>query len=89
MKRLLAALLVCAGAIASTASRAQQPPSPIDRIVIAGGADVTGLNGLDVITIVPDRSLMDHISDTLLRWEAPGKLGPWLATSSSIRRRGN
>ena len=42
-------------------------------------ADVTGLNALDVLIIVPDRSLMDHISDTLLRWKAR-QLGPWLAT---------
>src|SRR5215510_4830933 len=52
-----------------------------DRVVIAGGADVTGMNALDVLIIVPDRSLMDHISDTLLRWKAPGQIGPWLATS--------
>lgn len=52
-----------------------------DRVVIAGGADVTGMNALDALIIVPDRSLMDHISDTLLRWKAPGELGPWLATS--------
>jgi peptide/nickel transport system substrate-binding protein len=52
-----------------------------DRVVIAGGADVTGLNALDVLIIVPDRSLMDHISDTLLRRSPSGQLGPWLATS--------
>jgi peptide/nickel transport system substrate-binding protein len=52
-----------------------------DRVVVAGGADVVGLNALDVLVIVPDRSLMDHISDTLLRWKSPGHIGPWLATS--------
>ncbi len=51
------------------------------RIVIGGGADVVGMNALDVNITVPDRSLMDHISDTLLQWDEPGKLGPWLATS--------
>ena len=49
--------------------------------IVAGGADVVGMNALDVLVIVPDRSLMDHISDTLLRWKSPGHIGPWLATS--------
>ena len=52
-----------------------------DTIVVSGGADVTGLNGLDVIVIVPDRALMDHIADPILHWEQPGKLTPWLAES--------
>ncbi len=52
-----------------------------DRVVIAGGSDVVGLNGIDVIVLSPDRFLMDHIGDTLLRWEKPGQLGPGLATS--------
>ena len=81
MIRLLAACVLAVITIAADCARAQQPPVAVDRIVIAGGADVTGLNALDVIVIIPDRSLMDHIGDTLLRWEAPGKLGPWLATS--------
>jgi hypothetical protein len=34
-----------------------------------------------LLVIVPDRSLVDHISDTLPRWKAPSVLGPWLATS--------
>jgi peptide/nickel transport system substrate-binding protein len=57
------------------------PTAAQERVVIAGGADVVGLNALDVIVTVPDRSLMDHISDTLLRWKAPGVPMPWLATS--------
>ncbi len=57
------------------------PAHAQDRVVVAGGADVTGMNALDVLIIVPDRSLMDHLSDTLLRWKAPGQIGPWLATS--------
>jgi peptide/nickel transport system substrate-binding protein len=57
------------------------PGDAQDRVVVAGGADVVGLNALDVIVTVPDRSLMDHISDTLLRWKAPGVPMPWLATS--------
>jgi peptide/nickel transport system substrate-binding protein len=52
-----------------------------DRVVIAGGSDAVGLNGIDVIVLSPDRFLMDHIGDTLLRWEKPGQLGPALATS--------
>ena len=51
-----------------------------ERVVIAGGADVVGLNGIDVIVLSPDRFLMDHIGDTLLRWVKPGELGPDLAT---------
>ena len=79
LKRLLQSICL-AGALCALfnfgdAARAQ------DRVVVAGGADVTALNALDVLVIVPDRSLMDHISDTLLRWTAPGQLGPWLATS--------
>jgi len=69
---------LCAWLAPGTTARAQGVQ---DRVVIAGGADVTGMNALDVLVIVPDRSLMDHISDTLLRWKAPGELGPWLATS--------
>jgi peptide/nickel transport system substrate-binding protein len=79
LKRVMTAV-VAGLLVASSGAQAQQPPVAQDRIVIAGGADVTGMNALDVIVIVPDRSLMDHIGDTLLRWEAPGKLGPWLAT---------
>jgi peptide/nickel transport system substrate-binding protein len=51
-----------------------------DKIVISGGVDVVGLNGLDVVLIVPDRMLMDHISDPLVRTGRDGKLQPWLAT---------
>jgi peptide/nickel transport system substrate-binding protein len=54
--------------------------TPQNRVVVAGGADAVGLNGIDVIVLSPDRFLMDHIGDTLLRWEAPGKLAPGLAT---------
>ncbi len=52
-----------------------------DKIVISGGVDVVGLNGLDVVAIVPDRMLMDHISDTLIRADRSGKPMPWLALS--------
>src|SRR4051812_1660665 len=55
------------------------PASAQDRVVIAGAADVVGLNGVDVIVLSPDRFLMDHIGDTLLRWEKPGQLGSGLA----------
>ena len=58
-----------------TAARAQ------DSIVIAAGVDVTGVNALDELTIVPDRFLTDHIADTLLRLGKSGEPGPWLATS--------
>ena len=78
LKSLVGAL--CAGFVLVGGALAQQPTVAQYRIVIAGGADVTGMNALDVIVIVPDRSLMEHIGDTLLRWEAPGKVGPWLAT---------
>ena len=57
------------------------PGAAQERVVVAGGADVVGLNALDVIVTVPDRSLMDHISDTLLRWKAPGVSMPWRAAS--------
>src|SRR4051812_10551634 len=57
------------------------PLAAQDRVVIAGGSDVVGFNGIDVIVLSPDRFLMDHIGDTLLRWEKPGQLGPGLATS--------
>src|SRR5436190_5139307 len=73
--RAIALAAACAALAAGGPARAQ------DRVVIAGGADVIGMNALDVLIIVPDRSLMDHISDTLLRWKAPGEIGPWLATS--------
>lgn len=72
----LAALAICAMQYASTAFAQAQ-----SRVVIAGGTDVVGMNAMDVNITVPDRSLMDHISDTLLQWVEPGKLGPWLATS--------
>ena len=52
-----------------------------DSIVIAAGVDVTGVNALDELTIVPDRFLTDHIADTLLRLQPNGDVGPWLATS--------
>ena len=55
------------------------PASAQDRVVVSGAADVVGLNGVDVIVLSPDRFLMDHIGDTLLRWEKPGQLGPGLA----------
>src|SRR5215207_2341469 len=51
-----------------------------DKIVISGGVDVVGLSGLDVVAIVPDRMLMDHISDPLVATDKSGKLVPWLVT---------
>src|SRR5579871_5237041 len=66
---------LCCLLMPAFAARAQ------DRVVVAGGADVTGMNALDVLIIVPDRSLMDHISDTLLRRKPTGEIEPWLATS--------
>ena len=53
----------------------------VEQIVIAGGTDVVGLNGIDVVVLLPDRSLLDHVSDTLTRWEEPGKLVPFVAKS--------
>ena len=73
MKRL--ALLALLLSLAAAPGRAQE------RVVIAGGVDPVGLDALGVIVLNPDRSLMDHISDTLLRWIEPGKLAPLLATS--------
>ena len=32
-----------------------------DKVVISGGVDVVGLSGHDVVAIVPDPMLMDHI----------------------------
>ena len=79
LKRLLQSICF-AGALCALLNLGA-PARAQDRVVVAGGADVTGMNALDVLVIVPDRTLMDHISDTLLRWKAPGQLGPWLATN--------
>jgi peptide/nickel transport system substrate-binding protein len=77
MKRLIAPWLAFAMTLALTiAAQAQQ-----DSIVISAGADPTGVNALDQITVVPDRSLTDHIADSLLKLNAAGEPGPWLATS--------
>src|SRR3954468_23525922 len=76
-KRLLASMVLAFCALAATGA----PARAQERVVVAGGADVVGMNALDVLVIVPDRSPMDHISDTLLRWKAPGEIMPWLATS--------
>ena len=54
---------------------------PQDKIVISSGVDVVALSGIDVVAIVPDRMLMDHISDPLVRTDANGEIIPWLATS--------
>ena len=61
-----------------------QPVAAQDRVVVAGGVDITGFNQLDNIVIVPDRALLDNIAESLLRWEAPGKLGPGLATKWTL-----
>src|SRR5262249_16895559 len=74
-------LLCLIGALAATLLAFAVPANAQDRVVIAGGSDVVGLNGIDVIVLSPDRFLMDHIGDTLLRWDKPGQLGPGLATS--------
>jgi peptide/nickel transport system substrate-binding protein len=55
-----------------------------ERVIVAGGADITAMNALDQITIVPDRALMENIADPLLRWDEPGKLGPGLATKWTL-----
>jgi peptide/nickel transport system substrate-binding protein len=77
--------LLCALLVPSNDTRAQEAITTVgnvqDKIVISGGVDVVGLNGLDVVLIVPDRMLMDHISDPLVRTGRDGKLQPWLATS--------
>ena len=52
-----------------------------DKIVLSGGVDVVALNGLDIVPIVPDRMLMNHISDPLIRAGKSGVLIPWLATA--------
>ena len=52
-----------------------------EKLVISGGVDVVALNGLDIVPIVPDRMLMNHISDPLIRPGKSGKLRPWLATA--------
>jgi peptide/nickel transport system substrate-binding protein len=81
---LAAAALASLGG-ASGAGAAEFNPKIIgekqDKIVISGGVDVVALNGLDIVPIVPDRLLMSHISDTLIRAGKSGKLIPWLATS--------
>jgi peptide/nickel transport system substrate-binding protein len=79
------ALMVSAG-LATTAFAFSMPGGPaqaqqIDQVVIAGGTDVVGLNGIDVVVLLPDRSFVDHISDTLTRWEVTGKLVPFAAKS--------
>src|SRR4051794_36840633 len=49
--------LVGAMLLAGFGARAQE------RVVVAGGADITAMNALDQITIVPDRALMENIGD--------------------------
>ena len=48
---------------------------------VTAGALKLPVNAIDVIVLWPDRFLMDHIGDTLLRWDKPGQLGPDLATT--------
>jgi ABC-type transport system substrate-binding protein len=76
--------LFCTLLVQNNDTRAQEAITTVgnvqDKIVISGGVDVVGLNGLDVVLIVPDRMLMDHISDPLVRTGRDGKLQPWLAT---------
>src|SRR4029077_21172033 len=55
------------------------PARAQDRVIIAGGADAVGMNGVDVIVLMPDRFLMDHLGDTLFRLEKPGQLCPGMA----------
>ena len=81
LRQLLRGSVLCATiwstSVATTPAIAQTPG--MDSIVIAGGVDVVGLSGVDVITIVPDRMLMDHVSDTLLIRSRDGELRPHLA----------
>ena len=86
-KRLFSPLLMAAAlyipfALTESALAQDRPTlvgNAMDRIVISGGVDVVGLNGLDVVAIVPDRMLMDHITDPLVRTDRAGKLQPSLA----------
>lgn len=81
--RLLAGLVALAASFfAAGHARAQTVTGqPQDKIVIASGVDVVGLSALDVVLIVPDRMLMDHVSDPLVRTNDQGRIIPWLATS--------
>lgn len=72
MKRIILSLSLAVGMMAG--------PASADEVVMAGGADILAMNAIDVVVSIPDRMLMDHISDTLLVWEEPGKLGAGLAT---------
>lgn len=84
-RALVALITVCAVYFAADGTLAQDKivtiGEPQGRIVISGGVDVVGLSGLDVVAIVPDRMLMDHVSDPLIRTDSKGNLIPWLATS--------
>lgn len=60
---------------------AQIGPTSAKDLTIAGGVDPVGLNGIDVVILTPDRALVDHLADTLVRFEKPGKIVPSLATS--------
>ena len=81
LRRLLLGVVcaaLCGSGLGPAPATSQTPGK--DSIVIAGGVDVVGLSGLDVITIVPDRMLMDHVSDTLLIRSRAGELKPHLVT---------
>lgn len=81
------AVLVVVGTIfmAVNTARAQTKyitvGQPQDKVVISSGVDVVSLDALDVVAIIPDRMLMDHITDPLIRTDEHGNLIPWLATS--------
>jgi peptide/nickel transport system substrate-binding protein len=79
---ILVAGVLSFGAIAgASAEDIHTVGDPIDKIVISGGVDVVGLSALDAVAIVPDKMLMAHIADTLLRTDDDGRLLPWLITS--------
>ena len=73
--------LVVAGSNANAQTNYTTVGEPQDKIVISSGVDVVALNALDIVPIVPDRMLMDHISDQLAQTDKEGNIIPWLATS--------
>jgi peptide/nickel transport system substrate-binding protein len=84
--RPLAVLLAAAATVlAASAARAQTNyvtvGEPQDKIVISSGVDIVSVDPLSVVAIIPDRMLMNHISDQLIKTDEKGELIPWLATS--------
>ena len=82
-----ALLRAAAAALAITAcmwSGHAASETPKDTIILSGGVDITAINPLDTFAVLPDRSLLDHLSDSLMRWATPTKLEPWLAESWTL-----